>query len=48
MATKRKAGKAKSTSRGKKLARAKQMKEVKPLAVDSFMYFTSPSTPLKD
>jgi hypothetical protein len=48
MATKRNAKKTKSGTRGKKLARAKQMKEVKPLAIDAFMSFTPVSTPLKD
>jgi|HubBroStandDraft_1064217.scaffolds.fasta_scaffold38268_4 hypothetical protein len=37
MATKRNARKAKSGSRSKKLGRAKQMKEVKPLAVSQYM-----------
>jgi hypothetical protein len=40
MATKRNAAKvkAKPVSRGKKLGRAKQMKEVKPLAVNAYLY----------
>lgn len=37
MATKRNTRKAKSGNRSKKLAGAKQMKEVKPLAVDFFL-----------
>jgi hypothetical protein len=41
MATKRNSKKAKTGTRGKKLARGKQVKEVKPLAVDAFMYFKS-------
>jgi hypothetical protein len=40
MATKKNAAKAKSKSgtRGKKLGRAKQMKDVKPLAVNAYLY----------
>ena len=37
MATKRNARKAKSGTRSKKLGRAKQMKEVKPLAVSQYL-----------
>jgi hypothetical protein len=39
MPTKKTAKRTKGSTRGKKLARAKKMKEVKPLAFDSFMQF---------
>jgi hypothetical protein len=42
MATKKNA---KSGTRGKKLARAKQMKEVKPLAVNAYLYVDGVNAP---
>ena len=38
MATRKNARKAKSGSQSKKLARPKQMKEVKPLAFNAYLY----------